>query len=232
MVLDPQVISFFAGLKSTIRIFRSTKRDMDLHLATDFNVFDYISPSENRMSDVIRDLLDPKSGHGQGAVFLDALLEIVGQIGTATWDSVDTKPLGIEREAMTTHIERARRMDIRLDFGTAGITIENKPWASELPSQSKDYIRELKGRFGERFHFVYLSRSGERPPSVIPEEWRSLLAKHQASAWSYSRELKKWLATCQGECRSEKVRWFLTDFCAHIDGNLFATPLDLEEDVT
>src|SRR5947208_1213741 len=42
--------------------------------ASGFNVFDFISPSENVLSDILQFFLDPEASHGQGDIFLGLLL--------------------------------------------------------------------------------------------------------------------------------------------------------------
>jgi hypothetical protein len=54
------------------------QRRLDRKQATGFNVFDFIDPDENKLSDVLAWLLDPKGSHGQGDVFLPQLFEHLG----------------------------------------------------------------------------------------------------------------------------------------------------------
>src|ERR1700688_527905 len=65
------------GLAENIREFTSTLqvklvdcRKADLFLAQDFNVFNFIQPNENRISDIFAWLLDPGGTHAQGETFL------------------------------------------------------------------------------------------------------------------------------------------------------------------
>ena len=69
------VVSFFNDLALKIEISRGIQRQLDVYLATGMNaVRDYMRPDENKISDILRDLLDPKGPHGQGCVFLDMFL--------------------------------------------------------------------------------------------------------------------------------------------------------------
>ena len=58
-------------------IYKSTKKKFDLNLASAFNVFDFITPDENILSDIIAEIIFPEGDHGQGAVFLKNLLNII-----------------------------------------------------------------------------------------------------------------------------------------------------------
>jgi PD-(D/E)XK nuclease superfamily len=59
---------------------------------------------------------------------------------------------GVVREDATRYIIASqRRIDITIDFGNAGIGIENKPWAGEQPDQLRDYAAHLAKKYREIF---------------------------------------------------------------------------------
>ena len=68
---------FFAGLAFYDRVWRAAKQKLDVCLASDFNVFNYIQPNENTISGIIADLLNPRGSHGQGVIFLQKFLELL-----------------------------------------------------------------------------------------------------------------------------------------------------------
>lgn len=59
-----QLSSFFEGLDYYLHVSREAQERLDLQLASRFSVFDYISISENKISEVLADLLNPKGKHG------------------------------------------------------------------------------------------------------------------------------------------------------------------------
>ena len=76
---ERQADHFFRNLKRQLEIFRASKRHLDRYLATDFTIFSYIVPDENRISGVVRDLLDPHGPHGQESLFLEEFLKLIGK---------------------------------------------------------------------------------------------------------------------------------------------------------
>jgi hypothetical protein len=74
--LERQVSHFYNDLQCRLAIFQALKRYLDRDLARDFNLFDYIEPNENRLSDIMADLLRSDGPHGQGSIFLEAFLQL------------------------------------------------------------------------------------------------------------------------------------------------------------
>ena len=125
--IERKVDNFFSSLQFRFDIFQTAKKEMDVYLACDFNVFDYIAPDENRLSDIIAGLLDPNGKHGQGDVFLREFLKVTGKS-----ENYNVQKRKVIREGPTTYIRKSqRRIDITIDFGKSGIGLENKPWAGE-----------------------------------------------------------------------------------------------------
>ena len=52
-------------------------REQDFNLARHFNVFRYLRDDELGLSRIIADLLNPTDEHGQGATYLEAMLELL-----------------------------------------------------------------------------------------------------------------------------------------------------------
>lgn len=71
--------SFFDKLQYRVDTISHYKKSMDVLLAGDFNVFDFISPDENRLSDILAFLLNPGAAHGQGNIFLIHFLNILSE---------------------------------------------------------------------------------------------------------------------------------------------------------
>jgi hypothetical protein len=152
-ILESQVAHFFADLQFRLEIAHTSKRHLDRYLASDFDVFRYILPDENRLSDILADLLKPNGLHGQGDLFLREFLKVVG---TKPEQFLPRNVRHVMREDMTHHIMAShRRIDITIDFGVAGIGIENKPWAGEQPDQLRDYAAHLAKKYRDNFVLIY-----------------------------------------------------------------------------
>ncbi len=136
------------------------------------------------------------------------------------------------------------RIDVYIQLGNGDaahcLAIENKPYAQDQQNQIKDYLKFLKGTFGERFVLIYLSPKGEGPSnSSIPKEelgkWKRRFAilpyytvdnerhhdvqKHQPDGFEDYRlpySLADWFKKCRRNCEVDRLRWFLRDaevFC-------------------
>src|SRR4051812_35936656 len=101
----PTLDDFFPAVSAGLADVREAKRRADLQAAPGFNVFPYIKRDENRLSDVLADLLDPAGAHGQGAMFLADFLRVAAlDVG---------QPLDrarVRREVSTTMLAQVRRI--------------------------------------------------------------------------------------------------------------------------
>ena len=128
---------------------RAVERELDQVLARSFNALNYLRTDELGLSNIVADLLDPSSAHGQGSVFLKRFIEMVGP---ARWPADYTVPLSdfgvrVVRERM---IDNGGRLDISVEFRLQGwesacIAIENKPYAADGEAQIADYLAFLHG---------------------------------------------------------------------------------------
>jgi PD-(D/E)XK nuclease superfamily len=213
------LVHFSGNLQYRLKLLGQTRQHTDRLLATRFNVFDYIRANENRLSDVIRDLLDANGTHGQGDMFLREFAETVCVAMPTEW-----KFQSAVRENSTSLIEsHRRRIDIVVDLQSFGVGIENKPWATDQDDQIRDYVAHLERRFAGKFVIVYLSFSGEKPTSIEPAVTEQLLAVKKLVLWAYGGAFYGWLERCHRACASEKVRWFLYDFMTYA-AQTFAAP--------
>src|SRR5438046_8522976 len=90
---------FARSLQYRIRLLAESRVHTDRLLATRHNVFDYIQPDENRLSDILLDLLDPNGPHGQTDIFLQQFIaKLPGQTFPA-------RPCSVFRENVTSRIE-------------------------------------------------------------------------------------------------------------------------------
>jgi len=108
-------------------------------------------------------------------------------------------------------------MDIYLDFGSAAIAIENKPWANDQDAQCKDYLNQLKNSHPSHYCLVYLSASGEIPSDdSIPEaDIEEAEGDGYFKAIGYT-DLLDWLKDCRRECQADRIAVFLSEFSDYI----------------
>jgi hypothetical protein len=65
-----RVDAYVGGLRAELEQARGAIEEFERKQAGRFNVFAFIEPDENRLSDILADLLDPRGSHGQGDGFL------------------------------------------------------------------------------------------------------------------------------------------------------------------
>jgi hypothetical protein len=78
----------------------------------------FFEPNEVTLSRIIADLIDPKGTHGQGPLFLNALLSSLG-FNRVTWRD----PVRVIREGLTAE---GRRIDIVVETPRTLLGVENK----------------------------------------------------------------------------------------------------------
>ena len=213
---------FYSVLNQTLHSHREATRRLDRFLSTDFNAFKWIDPDENRLSEIIADLLDSSGSHGQQRRFLDAFLQRIKPNDMETL--LKQQPSSVTCERRTDYIRSSkRRIDIVVQFENKafGLGIENKPWAGDQEQQLHDYIDNLQKDFKDKFCFVYLTPKGDDPSeNSIKPSWREELRKERKLICvSYSHDILEWVRECCQLCESDKFRWFLRDFMEYIIDN-------------
>ena len=63
---ERDIAAYFATTGALVAAAERIDAELALYHGHGFNVFDAIRPDENRLSDILRDLLDPRGSHGQG----------------------------------------------------------------------------------------------------------------------------------------------------------------------
>lgn len=216
MNLTQQVESYYRDVNQQLTLLKKYDSQSQLYLSTDFDVFDYILPDENTLSDIIADLLKPNGNHGQGNIFLVQFLNL---LNLPEIKKLSSNPPFIYREASTSSIKRTqRRIDILIDWKDFGIIIENKPWAIDQKEQISDYRDYMRRCYNENFLIIYLSIIPTAPQehSISVNDLNILQSKGQFINMLFSYGLLNWLEACQNFCQSDKYRWFLRDFLNYI----------------
>ena len=219
---------FFSELAPRLAAARSLDRELDRHLARRFNVFDYLHTKEPGLSRVIADLLNPRASHGQGTLFLHALLEKL------EWCPLRHDLEECQVSAATEHrIPSGRKIDVVARVVVTGerpwcLAIENKPYAVDQENQVRDYLEYLEEEFDERFLLLYLPPTGEGPsersvdPKELVERWKyrfGIVPYHEGqgersdefAAFRFPFSLTDWLEECRTRCEVDRLRWFLHD---------------------
>lgn len=221
-----QLANFFRVVGHSLAASEKARLRHDKKLATGFNVFHFIEPDENRVSDVLAFLLNPKDTHGQGDLFLRLMF---GQLGLVA-DAKHTQHAKVRREATTDRILNSRRrMDILVEAG-AVLAIEIKIDSSEQPEQVKDYLDQLdrcscSGNGSVRVALIYLSPNGRPPESIRQSEIELLTASGRLHCWSYHDQLRQWLDQCHQACAAPRIRAFLADLMVYIEAQYQREPV-------
>jgi hypothetical protein len=223
------VRNFFDTISAVVAASDKIDEELALRLGTRFNVIDRINPSENGLSDILRDLLDPRGDHGQGQRFLRAFLDLCNI--NERWLARDMH-VSVYRERRTTSLDADRRIDLLLRFDGASrrgaIAIENKPWAGEQENQMADYADDLLFVYGEAFHLVYLSGDGKGPKTLgrwdkkLRQTGRLHIIPYHGPALSSDGipiSLRGWVDACSREAEADKLRWFFRDLSEWIRRN-------------
>ena len=155
---------------------RAVDRELNRHLARSFNAFRYLRDDELGLSRIIADLLDPDGEHGQGATYLEAMLELL-QVTPGASDSSRSR-------VVTERGFGGRFIDITVDIPTESgrfcLAFENKPSAGDQHRQCVDYLESLREKYGERFLLVYLPPRFRMPAdtSLPLADYRKHWTKH------------------------------------------------------
>jgi hypothetical protein len=167
---EKSIKRYFSDISFRMNNFNISKKRLDIYLSNDFNVFELINPDENKLSDIIADLLDVHGTHGQGNLFLYEFFSV------ANINQKNISNFKVVREDTTTYISRSnRRIDITIDLGDFGIGIENNPWASDQADQVNDYKEHLDKKFSGNFSIVYVTGDGSEPTSIDEKLKRDMM---------------------------------------------------------
>ena len=231
LACDPHDLDrFFADVSYRVVLTDRLQSQLDQRLATGFNVFQLIEPDENKLSDILADLLNPKGTHGQGDLFLRLLLE---RLELAA-DPQLVREATVQREALMPGAQNdQRRMDVFVKAGLL-LAIENKVDSPEQPKQIRDYLDYLEGRDSPgspRLNTViYLTPNGRCPESLGHSELRRYQDSRGLRCWSYQDHLLRWVQDCRRECEAQRIRDFLLDFIGYIESDLKREPEDNHEE--
>ena len=203
------ITDFLNEISQAMQELRDEKKRTARRLAPDFSVFDMTRSDEMALSKCFAGLLNPEGGHGQGRLFLDKFLEkICGK--RATW-ATGNCTVTLEKQA-----NGQRRIDIYLDFGSAGgvIGIENKPWAGDQPNQLSDYAKHLAS-YNKPWLLLYFCNGEPSEESITPDKLEKIKESENFIHINYDQVIA-WLDECLSETCSIKVQIFIEDLIQFI----------------
>lgn len=200
-----QLAVFIEEFGHAIPRLQAIREGIDLYGATGFSPFTIFAPNENALSRVIIELFDPFGSHGQGPLFLNAMLEAINvpRVGRNT-------KVRVRREVMT---RGGRRIDVVIDTPTYVIGIENKPWAIQQPRQLEDYRDELLADLlGRTPVLIFLSDQNEQSAHGDVVKIPYFAAEDETSLYGI-------LSKAIPEIKAVKPLTFVQDFKSYIDLN-------------
>ena len=203
-------------LKSKIEAHNEFKEAYNEQLALDFNVFNFFSVGENKISEILAYFLNPNESHGQSDKFLKEFLSLFFD------EEIDCGSIHIECEKVITN---NRRIDLFLKAGTKIVAIENKIWAADQANQLSDYAAYLHSISGGNYLLLYLNPYGSSPTlgSIKNELLEELRASNCYRTISYKNEifllLDKWITLC----KADNVAFFLKQFKLHLSAKFLGT---------
>lgn len=179
------------------------REGIEMYAAPRFSSFELFRPNEVALSRIIGDLLDPRGLHGQGTLFLNALLRTIGLPPVRSHGRVR-----VVREAPTSI---GRRIDLVIETPDVLLGVENKPSAIQQPNQLAHYHEELQRTAGKRQPcLIFLSE--QKPKSAEDEVVCLPFAGDGAQA-----SLLTILKAAQPEVRASRIRDFVQDFISYLD---------------
>ena len=149
-----------------------------------FNIFSIanIGYDEITICRVIKELIDPKGSHYQGAAYLKLFMECVLK---QDFDIEELEHAVVEREKL---IVGNKRIDLYIKIpGKASIPIEVKIYAGDQPSQCCDYFR-----YAYNSKLYYLTLDGHMPS----EKSLAALDPKNVKSISFKKEILEWLTEC------------------------------------
>lgn len=190
-------------------------------LALDFDLFNFFSVGENKVSQILAYFLNPNETHGQSDKFLKEFLshfyDEVDEVGVLNnkYTNIDLKKVHIKCEHI---INNNRRIDLFIQLDNQYIAIENKIWAQDQKEQLKDYSTYLNNVSRGNYSLLYLNPYGHNPSigSIEQELHSALVQSKHLRTISYKREifalLDRWLLVC----KADNVSFFIKQFKQHL----------------
>ena len=211
-------VRLLAELTPRLQCAQEVERQRDQRLARRFNVFKYLRTDELGLSQLIADLLNPEAEHGQGSLFLQAMLDQLPR-DCVLPSEIQVNPRNQIKVLTERGTPAGRRIDVSVDIPDRGgpycLAFENKPYAEDEPRQILDYLNFLKSKYRSHFLLVYVPPEDRMPseialPAKCVEKWSANFCVMPYNGASNS--LERWVAECRRRCEVERLDWFLRQF--------------------
>ena len=191
----------------------------------EFDLLSALAPTEMQLSRMFADFLNPEGSHGQGVMFLQALLDYVFLLMPPVLPPREILSAKVHVEFS---IEESRRIDITIEAKFSAteciwIGIENKPWAREQKDQLKDYYAALKEKTEKDPIILFWHGSG-RNSSTGGGEKQIINMSFAEHNQKYS--VAGWLKICRGLTRAPEVWQGLLLLERYIEANFFNEVFD------
>ena len=188
-----------------------------------FNIFQFFDIGENKMSEILAFLLNPKSLHGQGDLYLR---EFCHFFGIFDYKEHLHKNVFVELEYPT---DEGRRIDVLVKMGDVYLIIENKyRSAADQENQLTDYYGYLEkiAIRPEEVYIFYLTPYGEFPSNfTLLKGISELLVKQNRLRCIPFKNKEKhenrpsiieYLTKCVSISKNHKMRFFIQEIIDHI----------------
>lgn len=206
----------------------------------EFDLLSALEPDEMQLSRMFADFLNPEGSHGQGAVFLQALLDYVWPVvklseKSSVTDTLlsDAPPREIQSAKVDVEygIEGLRRIDITVEAKFSAtesiwIGIENKPWAIEQKDQLKNYYSALErktNKIDDKPIVLFWHGSGRK--SDTKDDIKRIIEMSYVSHNS-KNSVADWLKICRGLTRAPEVWQGILMLERYIESNFSNEVLD------
>lgn len=220
---------FIREVELGLRTAREARRPFESRYAPEFSTFQFIQPDEQKLSSIIAFLLNDREVHAQGRLFLDLFHEVF----ELRHISENARPLKrVVLEARTDRIaSSSRRIDVVLEFDSAVVGIENKPWALDQMNQVADYLNDLAKR-NQPYCLIYLHGEGSDPnkTSISIDSLADAKERGVLKVAGYTN-LIEWVEQGMKECAAPRVREFLDEFRRYLRQHILGEPNMADNDL-
>ena len=159
-----------------------------------YNIFKVLGVAEKEviMCRMLADLIDPRSAHGQGNVFLKRFLDEVLEL---EYTEEQLNSAAVYKEYPIPESER--RIDIVIQMQDCFIPIEVKINAKDQKSQCYDYWTFSAEKMGDKSEFLYyLTKGGNMPSDDSLTSGRKKLSEEKIKTISFEKDIRGWLKNC------------------------------------
>jgi len=238
MELKRDIEAFYSTVKTKVDITNQVRDLYGKTLSPDFNAFSFWHIDENKVSEILAFLLNPKGTHGQSDTFLKLFI----QKFEIKFEYSDRDKISVTCEHAT---DNKRRIDILIskNVNESIIGIENKIYTTtaDQNNQMFDYLTYLS-ECSTDYCLFYLAPALKRisEHSLSIKDFEAYAADNKLKMISYEFDIIELVHSFALHCESERVRFFILEFEKklrqmfmgedHLEENRFIIDYILEND--